>query len=85
MDWGVIGAILKVPSGVATMVDPAVPVGTNAGRALKEPVPNKSWPTVTLKGDPEEATRNGLRLIRCGRFQFPISVTRFRTSNPARP
>ena len=34
------------------MLEPVAPTAANAGRELKEPVPNKSWPTVTLNGDP---------------------------------
>ena len=53
MDSRLAGLVSKVPSGVHAMLvlvlGHVVPAAASAGRALKEPVQNKSWGTVTLK------------------------------------
>src|SRR5262249_52361518 len=57
----------------------------DVGRSLKIESPFKSCPSVTLKGKPELAIRNGLSRNWYGMEMLPPKKILSRTSNAARP
>ncbi len=74
-----------VDGGVGVTAVGQVDLETSPGRSLKMESPFTSLGEVILNGDPELATRKGLRRKARGNAKLPPKKRRWRVSNEARP